>query len=331
MQYSVSLIMPAYNASKYICRAIDSILAQTLPVDEIIVVDDGSTDNTVELLTEYGDKVKVICQTNAGASVARNTGINAANSDWIAFLDADDQWLPDKNQLQVELLKRNPDLVWVSSNHIRCLCDRNIQRVHHSEKKADELLAGKEYFSEFFDAFRAQVYGNASNMMVKKQVFNEVGLFPIGQKNVNDMDMWWRIGLKYPELGFVNKPLSIYHLDIPDSLTHTARKWEQYVAMVRRTEKIACDLGREQAFLPSARYMVYRWMRSMLFNRVHAQGLKLMYSEFKSWYSPGMRFVFLLAMVSPITTEIVCRIISKSARIFKLRKTLVPDVNIKSN
>ncbi len=327
-EYSVSLIMPAYNSERYISRAIDSVLAQTLPVDEIIVVDDGSQDNTLEVLSGYGDKIKVIKQANGGASVARNTGIAAASSQWIAFLDSDDEWLPDKNRLQIELLKRNSDLKWISSNHIRCLCNSNIQRVHHCEKKADILLCGKEYFSDFFDAFIAQTYGNASNIMIKWNVFDEVGMFPIGQKNVNDMDMWWRTGLKYPELGFVNQPLSIYHLDIPDSLTHTAKKWDQYIDMVNRTVMLADDCGRLDKFLPSAKYMVYRWMRSMLFHRKHAQGLKLMYNEFKNWYSPWLRIMFSLAMVSPVFTEKCCKIVSAASRLTKLRKALVADVNI---
>ena len=102
----ISAVIPAYNAEKYITRAIDSVLGQTRPVDEIIIVDDGSTDNTAEAIKRYGDKIQYIYQENAGVSAARNTGIKAAATDWIAFLDADDEWLPERIQLQVELLKR---------------------------------------------------------------------------------------------------------------------------------------------------------------------------------------------------------------------------------
>ncbi len=89
--YAVSVVIPAYNAEKYIGRAIDSVLAQTRQPDEIIVVDDGSTDNTPNAIKSYGSKVYYIHQENGGASVARNTGIEAAKSEWIAFLDADDE------------------------------------------------------------------------------------------------------------------------------------------------------------------------------------------------------------------------------------------------
>ncbi len=122
MSITVSAVIPAYNAAKYVERAIESVLAQTRKADEIIVVDDGSTDNTADVVRQFGDKVKFIRQENAGASVARNTGIEAATSEWISFLDADDEWLPEKLKLQTEHLQRNPDLAWTTGNYIRCHC-----------------------------------------------------------------------------------------------------------------------------------------------------------------------------------------------------------------
>ena len=92
----ISAVIPAYNCEKYIGRAIQSVLSQTRPVDEIIVVDDGSTDTTAEIVRSFGDKVKLIQQENAGECAARNTGIKAASCQWVAFLDADDEWLPEK-------------------------------------------------------------------------------------------------------------------------------------------------------------------------------------------------------------------------------------------
>ncbi len=125
MSMRISVVIPAYNAGRYIGRAIDSVLAQTRPAEEIIVVDDGSTDNTAEIAGAYGDRIRFIRQENAGASVARNTGIAAATGNWIAFLDADDEWLPEKLRLQTEHLERNPDLTWTTANYVRCYCDSN--------------------------------------------------------------------------------------------------------------------------------------------------------------------------------------------------------------
>lgn len=101
MSITVSVVIPAYNAGEYLGRAIDSVLAQTQPAAEIIVVDDGSADNTADVAQGYGERIRFIQQENAGASVARNTGIEAAASEWIAFLDADDEWLPQKDRKSV--------------------------------------------------------------------------------------------------------------------------------------------------------------------------------------------------------------------------------------
>src|SRR5208283_2367398 len=101
----VSVVIPTYNCGRYICETVESALGQTYSPVEIIVVDDGSTDDTRERLTTYGDRVRYIYQQNTGPAVARNRGVQDAQGDWIAFLDADDLWLPYRLELQVELLR----------------------------------------------------------------------------------------------------------------------------------------------------------------------------------------------------------------------------------
>src|SRR5262249_39357728 len=115
----VTVLIPAYNASSTIERAVDSVLAQTYSDYEIIVVDDGSRDATADIVaSRYGDRVRLLCLTrNQGESAAMNHGIDAAEGELIAFLDADDEWLPDKLSKQVDALNRNPDAVMVS-----CAC-----------------------------------------------------------------------------------------------------------------------------------------------------------------------------------------------------------------
>ena len=108
---SISVIIPAYNAEQHISRAIDSVLAQTHPADEIIAVDDGSTDDTGQILRSYGRQLRYIGQENGGAGAARNTGIKAARGEWIAFLDADDEWLPEKLKCQADHLRRHSTFV----------------------------------------------------------------------------------------------------------------------------------------------------------------------------------------------------------------------------
>jgi glycosyltransferase involved in cell wall biosynthesis len=107
----VSVIIPTYNRAEYVTQAIESVLAQTYTDYEIIVVDDGSTDNTKDVLSPYIDRIRYIYQKNAGASAARNQGIKAAKGDWVAFLDSDDEWLPEKLAVQIRAVERNPQIV----------------------------------------------------------------------------------------------------------------------------------------------------------------------------------------------------------------------------
>jgi glycosyltransferase involved in cell wall biosynthesis len=317
----ITAVIPAYNAERYIGRAIESVLAQTRPVDEIIVVDDGSTDNTAGVVRAFGDKVKLICQPNAGECAARNTGIKAAVSSWIAFLDADDEWLPDKIQMQTEVITQTPSLGWVSSNYIRCLCDEGIQNAHIASAKIKRLLTNKAYFADFFEAFRADSYGCSDTILVKKDILVKAGMFREGQQKAGDMDMWWRIAFRHPQFGYVNKPLAIYHLDIPGCASVVFDNWYIYREMVHRNLEIAEQLGRLDAFSPAAAYMLKRWMRSMLFDR-QADEIRKILSRFDFLFSPAYKWMMRLLISQPTMTARALRWISRLVRFLKLRRQL---------
>src|SRR5687768_11860549 len=107
----ISAVIPSYNYAHYLARAIDSVLAQTYAVKEVIVIDDGSTDNTREVVAKYGEPVRYVYQNNAGLSAARNAGIRLACTPWIGLLDSDAWWMPAKVEEQVKKLSAQPDAV----------------------------------------------------------------------------------------------------------------------------------------------------------------------------------------------------------------------------
>ena len=137
MTHSVSVIIPTYNRVRTLPRALDSVLAQTRAVDEIIVVDDGSTDSTVDLLLANYPQVKLLQQPNLGVSAARNHGIREASSDWIALLDSDDRWLPTKLEAQVALVEQRPDHRLCHTEEIWI---RNGKRVNQMDKHRKSVV-----------------------------------------------------------------------------------------------------------------------------------------------------------------------------------------------
>ena len=315
----ISAVIPAYNCEEYIARAIESVLEQTHPVDEIIVVDDGSTDTTAEIIKSYGERIRYVHQDNAGECGARNTGVQVAASSWVAFLDADDQWLPDKIELQVKCLQQNPAIVWVSSNYERCLCGENLRQPHLPLQQAKNYLQGRTYFSEFFTAFILDAHGCSDTMLIKKEVLLDAGLFRRNQTRGGDVDMWWRIAFRYPRMGYVPKPLAVYHLGIPGCASVVFNDGRIYCDMIERNLKEAAALNRLEAFRPAVEYTLKRWIRGMLFNARKAEIRELL-KRFPQSFSPAYRCLIYAVTVFPGPTASCLHLLSKIIRALKLRR-----------
>ena len=132
---TVSVVIPTYNYGRYICETIDSALAQTYKPLEVIVVDDGSTDDTRERLAAYSDRIRYILQKNSGPAAARNTGIVAAQGEFVALLDSDDLWLPEKVERQVALYLREQDAGIVATQ--RFAIDETGQRLDYEVQRTE--------------------------------------------------------------------------------------------------------------------------------------------------------------------------------------------------
>ncbi len=323
--YTVSAVIPAYNIGKLVGRAIDSVLAQTHRADEIIVVDDGSTDDTADIIKSYGSKVIYIYQENLGLAGARNTGIKAATSQWIALLDGDDEWLPDNLKLHLEVLRRNPNLVWSMGNCQYCLYNENRQSPYLDPDIARKYLKGTDHFDDFFEAFRLDVRGNSDTMIIKRQVLLELGLFQEGLRFAEDWDMWMRIAYAYPKIGYIAEPIAKYYLDRPGSLMGSTPNREKIMTnckLIDRHLELASEHGKNKEFQKCAESMLRLWIRGMLFHNLpnDIRGILGRYDRlFPQYYKVLIR----LLIMFPKTTAKTCRLISCVIRRFDLRRRVV--------
>lgn len=319
----ISAVIPAYNAEEYISRSIDSVLSQSRPVDEIIVVDDGSTDKTAQIVKSYGERVRYIYQENAGVSAARNTGILAATGDWIAFLDADDEWQSCKIQTQTELLMRNPHLVWISSNYM-CEDEQTKRRLPETDiDVVRRFMAGKDEI-DYFKAYAHRIWGHTSNYLIRKSVLLEGGLFECGLNLLEDMDVWWKIAYRYPRQGFAAEPLSCYRLCTKTyGLTRTNRPVENYVKIVDRHLELAAEYNQLQGFERTIAIFLQAWVRRMLFEN-RPGDIKLLLNRYPKLFKPRFKCLMKVLLISPKLTLYTCRMISRIVRLKGLRKKVVP-------
>jgi glycosyltransferase involved in cell wall biosynthesis len=320
--FTVSAVIPAYNAAEYLGRTIDSVLAQSRTADEIIIVDDGSTDNTADVASAYGEKVKYIHQENAGASAARNTGINAASCEWIAFLDGDDEWYPQKLQVQMELLKRNPHLEWATANFDRCLCGENQRGPDIIVAKASNLLAGKDYFDSYFAASMSGASWCTDTMIIKRHLLEKAGLFREGQVRANDLDMWWRIAHRWPQIGYWPEPLAVYHMGTPDSISQGSFDKELHCELLERHLKLADQAGSIDNFTPFATWTIRKWLRAMLFYEAIGDIRGIMH-QFKYLLPKSYQMLMGLLTTFPRITANGCHLLSRINNKLGLRKKIV--------
>jgi glycosyltransferase involved in cell wall biosynthesis len=316
----ISAVIPAYNAAAYIERAIRSVLAQSRAADEIIIIDDGSTDNTVQVVQRFADKVKLIQQPNAGVSAARNAGIRAACGDWIAFLDADDEWLPEYLKAQSEVLSRNPHLVWSAANYMTCYAGRQAAEI--SPDFAEALLCGRDYVDDYFGAYRNGFIGCSDTMLIRKNVLLEAGLFPVNLHIAEDIDLWWRIAYRYPQIGFVPQPLAIYHLGTPQSGCKQYTEASLYSNFIRCHLDLSEHFQRRTALEPAAKKMLRLWIRGMLFD-ARGEDIRRLLKEFHALY-PGWYWLWMTLLTAfPNATAGVCQGISRVVRMLHLRRRVV--------
>ena len=251
----ISVIIPTFNRKHTLQRAIDSVLAQTIKPYEIIIVDDGSKDGTKEWLLQNYPSVQYIHQPNNGVSSARNKGIQISQGSWIALLDSDDEWMPEKLEYQSRFLEMNRDSSFCHTNEIWI---RNGVRVNQMKK---HKKYGGDIFKHCLDICRI----SPSSSIIKKDVFEEVGAFDESLTVCEDYDLWLRVTAKFNIL-FLDEPLIKKYGGHSDQLSRVPEGIEQY--RIRSLEKILSMGSLTETQFRSAKDMLIHKLN------IYAKGLK---------------------------------------------------------
>lgn len=207
----VSVIIPTYNRGRWIADAVQSVLNQTCANFELIVVDDGSTDDTSGILENFSDKITIIRTQNRGVSSARNTGIHSSRGELLAFLDSDDYWLKHKIERQIAFFEKNPKMHICQTGEIWIRKGRRV-----NPKKKHQKLGGR-----IFEKSLELCIITASAVMMRRELLDEVGLFDEKMPACEDYDLWLRISAHYP-VGLLEEDLVVKRGGHEDQLS---RQW----------------------------------------------------------------------------------------------------------
>lgn len=204
LQPLVSVVIPNYNYAHYLPQAIDSVLSQSYPRVEVIVVDDGSKDESTTIVEKYGERVRLIRQQNQGVAAARNRGVAESSGEFIAFLDADDVWLPTKLERQVARFQNEPNL-----GLVHC----GVEEIDENGAYLRTCLDGLEgqVAADLLLLKRAVILGGGSALMVPREVFTTIGGFDVRLSTSADWDLFYRLAAHRP-VGFVHEVLVGYRM-----------------------------------------------------------------------------------------------------------------------
>ena len=213
-----SIVIPAYNAATTLARAIESVRAQSWPAHEVIVVDDGSTDDTADVASQVGGAVRLIRQPNSGVSAARNAGAAAATGDWLAFLDADDWYTPDRIKLHAEWIAEDATLDFLTGDYEYRDEDSTLLGTSMAQHESGKLMLAKaagaarivmETPAEI-GAFVADHFGDTHTLSVPRARFVELGGYPSGYKVCEDVHFLTRLVAKSRRIGVTCQSLGVY-------------------------------------------------------------------------------------------------------------------------
>jgi GT2 family glycosyltransferase len=230
-----SVVIPAYNSAITLKRAVESVLCQIYPAHEIIVVDDGSTDNTADVARGFGEQVCLLRQANAGVSAARNRGAECATGDWLAFLDADDWYYPDRLNLHAGMIMRDPGLDFLTGDYDYRREDGSLigtsMAIHPSGRDMLRKAGGLAQVvmeAEDIESFVADHFGDMHTLSVPRSVFAQLGGFPPGFKVCEDVHFLIRLCAVSSRVGVICQPVGAYVIHDSSATRSDPLKAQEY-------------------------------------------------------------------------------------------------------
>lgn len=276
----ISVVIPVYNGEKTIKETIDSVLKQTLADFELIIINDGSIDRTLEIISSIKDeRLKVFSYPNAGLAASRNRGISLAKGQYISFIDADDLWTPDKLELQLKALEENPEAA-VAYSWTDCIDESG-------------KFLGKCSYLSFSGDVRANLLltnfiESGSNVLIRTEALKKVGYFDESRKSGEDWDMWLRLASDYSFIA-VSKPQVLYRISSTSMSTNLWRMEAESMEVIER----ACDRN-PTYFSPLKRlskgniykYLLFRSLNSLPKQQNTLVNVKLFWQSLR--YDPSL-------------------------------------------
>jgi glycosyltransferase involved in cell wall biosynthesis len=299
-ELTVSALIPTYNCAHLICDAIDSLFAQTRPPDEIIVVDDASTDQTQPLLRRYGDRIRYLrLKNNQKPPGARNAGLKVAQHPWILFLDSDDVLIETHLAEVCRILEANPSLVWSAGLTVTQRSLNGPIEPIVSQELVEASVNAAEVVEDYFAASASGLAAAICGFVIRKDVLEEMGGFDPTLQHGSDNDMWWKIACAYPPIGLARKPGYVYRRIRNDCTTVTFQKdYAGYCDLLERHLELTQKAGRRDAYekvaqrsLESIAYGTFYDDEVAVLRRIANRHARLL--------SPGRRLPIQLAAMLP--------------------------------
>jgi glycosyltransferase involved in cell wall biosynthesis len=284
----VIVIISTYNRAQKLRSALRSVVNQTYNNLEIIVIDDGSTDNTSEVVKNFKDKrIKYLYKKNSGPYDSRNYAIRRSKGDYIAFLDDDDQYLPQKIEMQVEFMQKHKEYGFCYGN-LKILKNRKSHLIISKEKE-------NTYINLLLDGTGS--YVTIQTILLKRSVVKKTGLFRLDIKRAEDYDYWLRCAKKF-KFGYIDKPLAIYKLhDSNITKDHDKiLKWMSFVRLIHLKKLKKSDI-------PKKYLKKYQWElnfhqgRVLYYKNKYKKAIPHFLSAIKTDYTKITAYIFLIQSI----------------------------------